>query len=123
MAIWAEPRPARKARSADALKKAADNPLVICTVARLFWVERKIEKAREWFARAVKAGGTIGDVWGWWLRFERQHGTQEHRDEVIKRCIAAEPRYGMAWQPIAKDDKNRGKTIGQILELVSDVLQ
>lgn len=75
MAIWQEPRPTRKSRSADALRKAADDPLIISTVARLFWAERKIEKARQWFERAVKINPDLGDVWGWWLKFERQHGT------------------------------------------------
>jgi pre-mRNA-processing factor 6 len=76
LAIWAEPRPMRKSRSVDALKKSADNPLIICTVARLFWAERKIEKARQWFGRAVATDADLGDLWGWWLKFERQHGTQ-----------------------------------------------
>ena len=74
MTIWSEPRPTRKARSADALRKAADDPLVLCTVARLFWAERKIEKARQWFERAITANPDLGDNWGWWLKFERQHG-------------------------------------------------
>lgn len=123
MAIWAEARPQRKARSVDALKKCADDPLVICTVARLFWAERKIEKARQWFDRAVSAGPDFGDAWGWWLKFEQQHGTAVHQDEVITRCTAAEPHHGVTWQPIAKDDKNRGKTIKEILQLVTAALQ
>jgi pre-mRNA-processing factor 6 len=123
MSIWAEPRPARKSRSVDALKKCADNPLVICTVARLFWSERKIEQARDWFSRAVKADADQGDIWGWWLKFERQHGTAEHRDEVARRCAAAEPRHGATWQKVAKDDANRGKQYRDILELVADFLQ
>jgi len=76
MSIWAESRPMRKAKSVDALKKSADNPVIICTVARLFWAERKIEKARQWFGRAVATDMDLGDSWGWWLKFERQHGTE-----------------------------------------------
>ena len=79
MAIWAEPRPSRKARSADAIKACGNDPLLLCTVARLLWAERKIEKAREWFKRAItEAAGKdmdLGDIWGWWLKFEREHGT------------------------------------------------
>lgn len=75
LSIWAEPRPTRKSRSVDALKKSADDPLIICTVARLFWAERKIEKARQWFSRAVATNPDLGDSWAWWLKFERQHGT------------------------------------------------
>ncbi|KAF8483096.1 hypothetical protein F5888DRAFT_1812628 [Russula emetica] len=51
------------------------DPLVICTVAWLYWADRRIEKAREWFERAVSAGPDLGNAWGWWLKFERQHGT------------------------------------------------
>jgi len=122
MAIWAEPRPTRKSRSADALRKAADDPLVLCTVARLFWAERKIEKARQWFERAVAANPDLGDTWAWWLKFERQHGTPEHQEEVIKKCIAAEPHHSQTWQSIAKDMKNTGKSTREILELVANAL-
>ncbi|KAL4073169.1 PRP1 splicing factor, N-terminal-domain-containing protein [Scleroderma yunnanense] len=124
LAIWAEPRPARKSRSVDALKKSKDSALVTCTVARLFWAERKIEKARQWFARSVatEQDKDLGDHWGWWLKFERQHGTPEHVTEVIKQCITAEPHHGSIWQSIAKDDKNVGKGTKEILELVAGVL-
>ncbi|KAF5352069.1 hypothetical protein D9758_009441 [Tetrapyrgos nigripes] len=131
MSIWAEPRPMRKTRSLDALKKSNDNPLIICTVARLFWAERKIEKARQWFQRAVpprqddatETGADIGDLWGWWLKFERQHGTEEHREEVRVKCEQAEPHHGLTWQAIAKDLKNSKKSIREILEMVADALQ
>jgi pre-mRNA-processing factor 6 len=69
MAIWSEARPQRKARSVDALRRCEADPLVICTVARLYWADRRIEKARKWFERAVSAGPDLGDVRGWWLKF------------------------------------------------------
>ncbi|KIP06848.1 hypothetical protein PHLGIDRAFT_72114 [Phlebiopsis gigantea 11061_1 CR5-6] len=123
MAIWQEPRPTRKSRSADALRKAADDPLIICTVARLFWAERKIEKARQWFERAVNINPDLGDVWGWWLKFERQHGVPERQEDIIRRCVAAEPHHGATWQAIAKDVTNTGKTATEILELVVAALK
>lgn len=77
MSIWAEPRPMRKTRATDALKKTKDSPVIICTVARLMWADRKIEKARHWFGRAVaNEYADLGDTWGWWLKFEKQHGTE-----------------------------------------------
>lgn len=76
MSIMAEPRPARRGKSVDALKKVGDkNALILCTAARLFWSERKVEKARDWFARAVKVDSDQGDVWAWWMKFETEHGT------------------------------------------------
>src|SRR5262245_16352314 len=76
MAIWQEPRPTRKCKSVDALKKSHDHPVVVCAVARLFWAERKIEKAKSWFDRSVVADPNLGDSWGWYLKFEREHGTK-----------------------------------------------
>ena len=123
LTIWSEPRPMRKTRSVDALKKSADNPLIICTVARLFWAERKIEKAREWFARAAATAPDLGDTWGWWLKFERMHGTEEQRADVRNKCISAEPHHSPVWQSIVKDDSHKGKSVKELLELVADALQ
>jgi pre-mRNA-processing factor 6 len=89
MAIRSETGP-RKARSVDALRKCEADPLVICTVARLYWADRRIEKAREWFERAVSAGPGFGDAWGWLLKFERQHRTATQQGDIIVRCQAAE---------------------------------
>ena len=55
-AIFMESRPQRRTKSADALKRADNDALVLLAVARLFLSERKIVKARSWFARAVKLG-------------------------------------------------------------------
>jgi hypothetical protein len=74
MAIFMEAPQQRKGRSVDALKKAGEHPAVITAVARLFWNERKVEKARQWFGNAITADQDWGDAWGWWLKFERQHG-------------------------------------------------
>lgn len=43
---------------------------------RLFWTERKISKAREWFQRAVKIEPDLGDTWANFYKFELQHGTE-----------------------------------------------
>lgn len=45
------PRPAQKAKSSDALKKAASDPYILATIADLFWKNRKVENARQWFQR------------------------------------------------------------------------
>ena len=45
--LWAEavamaPRPARRARSVDALKRCNDDPHIIAAIAQLFWHDRKV---------------------------------------------------------------------------------
>lgn len=76
LALMSEPRASRKTKSVDALRKTKDSPLVVCTVARVFWADRMIERARDWFGRATKTDQDAGDVWAWWLKFERMHGTE-----------------------------------------------
>lgn len=49
---------------------------VLCTHYRLFWSERKITKAREWFLRTVKIEPDLGDAWALFYKFEMQHGTE-----------------------------------------------
>lgn len=47
---------------------------------------------------------------------------QEQQEEVIAKAVAAEPRYGPTWQPIAKDIANVRKSTREILELVAAAL-
>lgn len=44
----------------DALKKANNDPLVVLTIARVFWSERKLDKARSWLDKASVADPDIG---------------------------------------------------------------
>ncbi|XP_006882247.1 PREDICTED: pre-mRNA-processing factor 6-like [Elephantulus edwardii] len=46
-AIFLEARPQRKTKSMDALEKCEHDPHVLLAVAKLFWSERKITKARD----------------------------------------------------------------------------
>ncbi|KAJ7696368.1 PRP1 splicing factor, N-terminal-domain-containing protein [Mycena metata] len=126
MSVWREPRQTRKSRAAGAMTKSGNHPLVLCAVARLFWSERKIEKAREWFLRTVQTAAEdnldVGDIWAWWLCFEREYGTKAQQQEVIAACTIAAPRHGEVWQPIAKAPGNESKTLADILNLVCDAL-
>lgn len=91
MQVMSEPRPSRKTRATDAMKKTESHPIIISTVARLFWTERKIEKARQWFERSVDAAVSQdiddGDLWGWWLLFEREYGTEVSHLNVFGRLV------------------------------------
>ncbi|KDR68393.1 hypothetical protein GALMADRAFT_78691 [Galerina marginata CBS 339.88] len=123
MALWAEPRASRKTKSVDALRKTKDSPLVVCTVARVLWADRMIERARDWFGRATATDPDLGDIWAWWLKFERQHGNEEQREIVRTKAVAAEPHHSPVWQSIAKDVANVGKSTREILEAVADALK
>lgn len=75
-AIFMEDRHARRTKSVDALKKCEHNADVLLAVAKLFWTERKIKKAREWFQRTVKIDADFGDAWAYFYKFELLHGSE-----------------------------------------------
>jgi pre-mRNA-processing factor 6 len=148
--IWyLEPRAQRKARSLEAIKKVENDPLLFITVARIFWGERRLEKAMTWFEKAIVSNSDLGDAWAWYYKFLLQHGTdvrcylplpltfsflpkdspslttvrsQEKRADVISKCILSEPKHGELWQSIAKDPANAYKSTEEILKLVADSL-
>jgi len=101
-AIAADPRPLRKARSYDALKRCSDDPNVFTAVAKLFWIDRKVRKARNWFNRAVTVDPDLGNTWAWFYKFELEHGGPDKQKSVIKRCTEADPHHGELWCKVSK---------------------
>nr|SVE83505.1 EOG090X017X [Daphnia pulex] len=125
--LWAETifivdRPQRKTKSVDALKKCEHDPHVLLAVSKLFWTERKTQKCREWFNRAVKIDPDFGDAWGYFYKFELLHGTVEEQNDVKKRCVQAEPRHGEVWTSISKGPQNWRARTEDILLLVAEAL-
>ena len=102
-AIAMEPRAQQKTKSSDALKACDNDPHVIVAVSRLFWRDRKEEKARSWCNRAVTLDPDFGDAWGNYYAFELQHGTAEQQAEVLRRCVVADPKHGDEWTRVSKD--------------------
>lgn len=109
--IWAEaivtaPRPTRKSKSVDALKRCDGDARVIAAVARLFWLDRKVDKARAWFNRAATIDPDAGDVWAAYYAFERKHGGEGEAERVMERCAEADPRHGEVWCATRKTVEN-----------------
>jgi pre-mRNA-processing factor 6 len=83
--IWhLEPRTQRKPRSLEAIKKVDNDPILFVTVARIFWGERKIEKAQNWFEKAIILDSDLGDTWAWYYKFLMQHGTDVSPNMTIQ---------------------------------------
>ncbi|KAL3457724.1 PRP1 splicing factor, N-terminal-domain-containing protein [Aspergillus heterothallicus] len=121
--IWhLEPRAQRKARSLEAIKKVENDPILFITVARIFWGERRLEKAMTWFEKAIVSNSDLGDAWAWYYKFLLQHGTEEKRADVISKCILSEPKHGELWQSIAKDPTNAYKSTEEVLKMAADSL-
>jgi len=125
--IATAPRPEQKSRSADAIKRCPDDPRVISAVANLFASDRKYEKARKWFERAVALDPDLGDSWARYYAFEMEveslaggkNKDEAKKDVVQKRCISSEPKHGELWCAVAKAMANRRKSTGDKLDLVA----
>lgn len=121
--IWTAPRATQKSKSADAIQRCPDDPQVIVAVASLFASERKHEKARKWFDRAVTLNPDLGDSWVRYYVFELQWGTVEQQGAVKERCIAAEPKHGELWASTRKEVTRRHESIGEGLEVAAQKLR
>lgn len=118
-AIFMESRPARKRRSVDALKRCEHDANVLLACSKLFWVEGKVTKAREWFERTIKIDSDLGDAWAYYYKFELIYGSEAKQEDVKKRCYAAEPRHGENWCRASKDIRNWKLKTDEILLLVA----
>ena len=135
--IWRlQPRTQRKPQSLEAIRAVDDDPVLLVAVARVFWGERKLDRAMTWFEKALILDPDMGDTWAWYLSFLMQHGTdvslfglgnesrvgmlttytQEKRADVISKCVANEPKHGEVWQRIRKDPKNASLSTEEVLK-------
>ncbi len=122
--IWhLEARTQRKPRSLEAIKKVDNDPILFVTVARIFWSERRLEKAASWFEKAILLDSDLGDTWAWYYKFLLQHGTEEKREEVLSKLALSEPKHGEIWQTVAKDPRNADKSIEEILKITVSKLE
>ena len=122
--IWhLEPRTQRKPRSLEAIKKVENDPILFVTVARIFWGERRLEKASTWFEKAIILDSDLGDTWAWYHKFLQQHGTDEKREDVLAKCVLSEPKHGEIWQSVAKSPRNSGLGTREILMKVVQFLE
>ena len=118
--IWhLEARTQRKPLALEAIKQVENDPVLFVAVARIFWGERKLERAQSWFEKALVLDPDVGDSWAWYLRFLLQHGTPEKRGEVISKCVLNDPRHGECWQALAKEPRNAKKSVEEMLNLVT----
>lgn len=123
--LWAEriwhmaSRKERKALALEAVKKVDNNAILFVTVARIFWAERRLEKASTWFEKALVLDSDWGDGWAWYLRFLKEHGTKEKVAEVEEKCESVGPRHGEFWARVRKAPRSTGMGTREVLEKVA----
>ena len=114
-----EARTQRKPRALEAIKKVEKDPQLFVVVARIFWAERRLDKAATWFTKAVVLDPDYGDGWVWYYKFLEQHGTEEKKEEVLSKAAMAEPRHGEIWQAVNKEPGNARLGVEEVLKLAA----
>jgi pre-mRNA-processing factor 6 len=90
--IWhLEPRTQRKPRALEAVKKVDRDPILFVAVARIFWAERRLDKAASWFEKAIVLDPDYGDTWAWYWKFLIQHGTEVSERSEGSKCSRLAP--------------------------------
>ncbi|KAF2853699.1 hypothetical protein T440DRAFT_496580 [Plenodomus tracheiphilus IPT5] len=118
-----ESRTQRKPRALEAIKKVEKDAQLFVVVARIFWSERRLDKAATWFTKAVVLDPDYGDAWVWYWKFLEQHGTEEKKGEVLSKVVMAEPRHGEVWQRVRKDPKFAREGVEEILKIAAKVAE
>jgi pre-mRNA-processing factor 6 len=86
--IWnLEARTQRKPRALEAIKKVDNDPILFVTIARIFWGERRLEKAQNWFEKAILLDSDLGDTWAWYYKFLLQHGTEVSNSTLFNGAV------------------------------------
>jgi pre-mRNA-processing factor 6 len=68
--IWyLESRTQRKPRALEAIKKVENDAQLFVVVGRIFWSERRLDKAHTWFMKAIQTDSQFGDAWIWYYKF------------------------------------------------------
>ncbi|KAI4216800.1 MAG: hypothetical protein LQ351_000749 [Letrouitia transgressa] len=121
--LFLEPRTQRKPLSLAGVKAVENDPTLFVAVARVFWGERKLEKAASWFEKAIVLDSDLGDTWAWYYKFLLQHGKDDKRADVLGKIQVNEPKHGEMWQAVAKDPAMARKTPEQVLLKVVESLE
>ncbi|PJF19490.1 hypothetical protein PSACC_00212 [Paramicrosporidium saccamoebae] len=121
-AISIEPRPLRKAKAMEAIRRCGNDALVFSAVAQLMELERNLPSAREYYERAAAADPNIGDAWARYLIFNRRHCPDEI-DSLFERIATAKPKGGPRWSVFRKDPKWWSHPFNTVFESFVNVLE
>eukprot|EP01133_Synstelium_polycarpum_P015320 gene15320-18149_t len=123
-AIAMEPRHGQKNKCVDALNKCNNDQYVLTQVARIFWMDGKLDKAKSWFNRAIMTFPDFGDAWAQYYAFLLKTGVasstssninEQELKELLKKCLEAEPHHGEHWTKVSKAKGNSKLKSDQIL--------
>ncbi|EAR98979.1 Pre-mRNA splicing factor, putative (macronuclear) [Tetrahymena thermophila SB210] len=123
-AIELEPKATRKKKTSEALEKCRQDPYVNVSVAKLFWKERKMDKARKWIEKSTFERPEIMDSWAaLYLLVLETEGRQQADEVLIKVKQLDVHREGRLYQKIKKSDDGWRYSFDQIFIKITDQIK
>lgn len=99
-------KPREKKKIVDALNACQDDPYVNLSVAKLFWKERKNEKARKWIEKAILLNKNIADSWAALYFFLLNIANDKNEAQNIYNTIIRDkPKIGRLWNQVKKSEE------------------
>jgi len=109
-----------QARSEDAYKKLDRDARVVLAIGKMWWKEHQPIKARKWLDRAVALDPKLGDAWAYLYEFNRAEEGGKEKQDIVKRCVAAEPQKGEVWISVRKARGNEQLSVERVLALAGE---
>lgn len=104
------------------MNHAKNDPYVFIAIGKIFWVEKKQNKARKFLARAAELDKDNGDTWLHLLEFEKMYGDANNVAKVKVDFLKADPHHGEMWCKEFKKVANWRKDRFEILNSMRVVL-
>lgn len=102
------------------MNNAKTDPYVFIAIGKIFWVEKKLTKARKFFERATELDKDNGDAWLYLLAFDKAQGGPV--DKVKADFLKADPKHGELWCQYRKKPENWRRDKFDLLSSIQVVL-
>ncbi|EGR31141.1 pre-mRNA splicing factor, putative [Ichthyophthirius multifiliis] len=124
-AIELEPKATRKKKIVEALDKCRQDPYVNISVAKLFWKERKMEKARKWIQKSLLERPDIVDSWATLYLFEKDDDEKSGKAEeaFLKIKNGEEKKQGRLYMKVKKSDEGWKMSFDEIFQKILEIIQ
>lgn len=102
------------------LKTFEKSEHILLAVAKIFFRLGEVKKSRKWFNKAVECAPRFGDSWAYFYKLEKIFGDENNMQEVVKRCVLADPNYGREWNKFRDDIATWGlQTTEELLRAIT----
>jgi pre-mRNA-processing factor 6 len=88
----------KKTKIAEALEKSSNCPYLLLSVAEVFQSDRKFEKSRTWYQKALNKGNWLGDIWIKYYSMEKLLKEDQKAEAILSKSLDVKIHKGKLWK-------------------------